>query len=134
MHFSRLVDCALRLTMDLATVSAAPIREIAQRQEVSMAYIGKLSQILTRAGLVAGTRGRRGHLRLTRPPQGITLLDLVEAVEGPLRTDRCLLSPNGCPRQSSCRAFCIFADIQETARARLAATTIADLCQPVAAA
>jgi Rrf2 family protein len=71
--------------------------EICRRFGFSEAHFAKVMQALSRAGLVESVRGPRGGSRLARDPGAITLLEVFEALEGPLAADRCLLSPKVCP-------------------------------------
>jgi len=58
--------------------------DIARRQQIPKQYLDQLLMILKRSGLVSSVRGRRGGYRLSRPAAGITLLEAVIALEGPL--------------------------------------------------
>ena len=70
--------------------------EICRDLGFSPAHFVKIMQSLARAGLVESRRGRQGGTVLTRAPDSLTLLEIFEAIEGPLRTDACLLSPDKC--------------------------------------
>ncbi|MDX9979736.1 MAG: Rrf2 family transcriptional regulator [Lentisphaeria bacterium] len=65
--------------------------EIADSLQVSGAHLSKVLQRLTRAGLIETERGPRGGFRLGRPATAITILEIYEAIEGPLQERRCLL-------------------------------------------
>lgn len=65
--------------------------EIAETLGVSENHLAKVRQQLAKAGLVAATRGPHGGFKLARPADEITLLDVYEAVEGPVRPTTCLL-------------------------------------------
>lgn len=128
MRLSRQADYAVRVMMDLAVREEARIREIARRQSVSPSYVGRISQYLSRAGLVKSQRGRMGHLVLARAPEEITMLDVIEAVDGPIRVDRCLLAPEECGRELFCPAYQVGQDILSYTVDRMGSTTVADLC------
>lgn len=128
MRLSRQADYAMRVMLDLAVSEEGRIREIAQRQSVSPAYVGRISQYLVRAGLVRSQRGRLGHLTLARPPEEITMLDVIEAVDGPIRVDLCLLAPEECGRELFCPAYRVGQDVLSYAVDRMGSTTVADLC------
>lgn len=70
--------------------------EVCRRFGFSEAHFAKVMQALARAGLVQSVRGPRGGSRLARPAAGISLLEVYEALDGPFREDRCLLSPRVC--------------------------------------
>jgi Rrf2 family protein len=118
----------MRVVLDLAVNKDARTREIARRQGVSPSYVGRISQLLNRAGVVRSMRGRLGCLSLARSPENITMLEIVEAVEGPVRIDRCFLAPEECEREGACPAYPIGQDILRYAVTRMDATTVADLC------
>lgn len=65
--------------------------EVAGTLGVSENHLAKVRQTLAKAGLVEATRGPGGGFRLARPEAEVTLLDVYEAVEGPIRPNRCLL-------------------------------------------
>jgi Rrf2 family protein len=65
--------------------------EIAEQLGVSENHLAKVRQTLSRAGLVESTRGPHGGFRLAKSAAEITLLDVYEAVEGPIRPTSCLL-------------------------------------------
>ncbi len=70
----------------------ATARRIAREFDISEAHLAKVLQALHRAGLAKGTRGPGGGYRLARPAREIRLLDLVEAIEGTLQVQECLLN------------------------------------------
>ena len=69
--------------------AALPAARLAEYHEVPPAYLAKHLQALREAGIVASTAGRHGGYRLARPPDQITLLDVVLALEGSQRAFRC---------------------------------------------
>lgn len=87
MRLSRRVEYALLAVLDLAQSRGdgrVQLREIAQRQGLPEKYLEQLLRPLRSAGLVVSTRGSRGGYELARPPAEISLLDVLEAVDGPL--------------------------------------------------
>lgn len=77
------------------------VREIAARLKASEAHLAKVLARLERAGLVSGQRGPAGGYALARPARDVSLLEIYEAVEGPLQSRPCLFgvpvcSGNGC--------------------------------------
>jgi Rrf2 family iron-sulfur cluster assembly transcriptional regulator len=84
---------AVMAMADLAKYSAefsVPLSAIAERQRISFAYLEQLFLKLRRAGLVESERGRSGGYRLTRPASGITVAEILAAVEEGTRMTRCL--------------------------------------------
>ncbi|MCF8064724.1 MAG: Rrf2 family transcriptional regulator [Desulfarculaceae bacterium] len=84
-----------------------PTRELAARLKVSEAHLAKVMQRLGRAGLVRSQRGPKGGFALERNPEDITLLEVYEATEGPLRERRCLLG------KPMCNGNCILGGLLE---------------------
>ena len=98
---------ALRILLDVAVHGGNGVRsikEIAASQEISEKFISRIVVPLRRAGLLATERGAKGGMKLARVPEKITLLDLVEAMDGPLALVACLTKPGVCSRQGRCAA------------------------------
>lgn len=81
-------------------------REISSGLGVSEAHLSKVLQRLTRAGILRSSRGPGGGFSLSRPEGDITLLDIYESVEGPLKLDDCLIGTKICGGKG-----CIFDDL-----------------------
>ena len=95
----------LRILLDLALrENNAPrmIRDIAESQQISEKYISRLIIDLRRANMVRSIRGAKGGFRLARKPEELTLLDIVEAMEGPLSIVDCVRAPEKCGHHASC--------------------------------
>ena len=119
---------ALRVLLDLALVGGdgpRSIKEIATSQGISEKFISRIAVPLRRAGLVATERGAKGGLRLARFPAKITLLDIVEATDGPLALVHCLARPGVCKRQGRCAAEKAWAGINDALAAALRSKTLA---------
>jgi Rrf2 family protein len=92
MRLGEAVEWSLHVCSLLATVprgSSLPAARLAEFYAVPPAYLAKRLQQLAAAGIIAASRGRSGGYRLARPPREITLLEIVEAVEGRSLTFRC---------------------------------------------
>jgi len=101
------------------------IRDIAQALPVSSSHLAKVLQRLAKEGLIDSTRGRGGGFALARDPARITLLEVYEAVEGPLQVSHCLFAT------PQCGGDCLLGDTLGTAgaliRDRLAGSRLSDL-------
>jgi Rrf2 family transcriptional regulator, nitric oxide-sensitive transcriptional repressor len=94
---------------------------IARHLDVSEAHLAKVLQRLARHGFIRSVRGARGGVLLAKPPSVIRLLDVLEAIDGPISSESCFLG------QPLCRpGACLFKDLTETVRGHLERTTIAD--------
>ena len=100
-------------------------RQIAGRTGVSEAHLAKVLVKLERAGLVRGTRGPGGGFALARPADAITLKDVYEAIEGPLKPVKCLLNRAICA--GPCMLGDLLADVDELVTGRLTATRLSDV-------
>ena len=99
-----------------ATEKAVTLAEIAQRQQISQAYLEQLFARLRRRGLVTAHRGPGGGYRLARPAAETSVADVVIAVDEPLRAIRCNGGPTGCMKDG---ARCLTHDLWEETGRRL---------------
>lgn len=102
------------------------VRSIAERFKISQAHLSKVLQRLTKVGLLTSTRGPKGGFALARSPSDITLLEVFEAIEGPLVPCRCLFSEPWCDG-SDCILGRAMVDANALLHHRLSTTTLADL-------
>lgn len=131
MQISKQEAYALRLALDLAREKASNIREIASRQRIPMAYLGKIVQDLAHAGVVRTERGARGGVRLAKPPEQITMRQVIEAVQGPIALSRCIIEmDHNCPTNSmACPIRRVTVRIHRLVTQELEAITLADLAK-----
>ncbi len=128
----RNTDYALRLMVDLAghrDDGAVSTRVLAEGQEVSYQLACKLMQQLHDAKLVESNMGPKGGFRLSRPAGQISLLDVIEVVQGPLRINRCLLKNAACPRQNTCTVRKKISELQSRMDEYLGSVTLAELAR-----
>lgn len=132
MEISRRTDYGVRVILDLATLPAAErcsTQAIAERQSIPGPFLAKIVSQLSLAGLVTTRRGAHGGVALARPPSTISLLDVVEAMEGSIRLNRCLLQPHACPRDQHCPVHDVWATAQEQLVSLLDVTTFDSLAE-----
>jgi Rrf2 family protein len=115
----RISDAAAMALHAMTLMAADPggrhaVREIAGTLRVSEAHLAKVLQRLMRMGLVSSTRGPGGGYVLARPRDEITLLDIVEAIEGPLDPADCIM-----PTRTCTGGVCILGDLLETINRRV---------------
>lgn len=131
------MHCCVVLT---AADQPVPAARLAALHQVSPTYLAKQLQLLSRAGLVRSVQGKSGGYVLTRSPEEITMLDVVEAIEGTSSTFVCTeirqRGPMATPPEA-CTAPCGIAramhDADRAWRASLRAVSIADLARGVQA-
>ena len=120
----------LRILIDLATHDPGKprlIRDIAQSQQISEKYISRLVIDLRRAKLVRSVRGINGGFHLAKAPEQITLLEILETMEGPISVVDCVRSPEKCKRQSLCPARDIWQKLNDGIRDLTAKITLDDI-------
>jgi Rrf2 family protein len=79
-----------------------PLQVLAREQSIPERYLAKIIQDLRRSGLIRSVRGAHGGYALSRPPAEVTLLDVWEALEGPLRPVECLENGARCEMEDDC--------------------------------
>jgi Rrf2 family protein len=122
----------LRIMMDVAlNQEKGPVilRDISRRQGISQKYLWQVINPLKGAGLVSSARGSRGGYILARPPEDITLRDIVTILEGPVSVVACVESPETCERSVSCIARQAWGEIEERLNDALRGITLKDLLQ-----
>ena len=128
----RNTDYAVRLMVNLARqYGKGPVstREAASEEDVSYPLACKLMQKLHGAKLIGSSMGPKGGFNLSRAPSEITLLEVIEAIQGPVSLNRCLLSADACSRQMTCSVRAKLAVVQETIVRGLGGITFEDLLQ-----
>ena len=121
---------ALRILLDVAIHGGEGLRtikQIAESQGISEKFISRIAVPLRRAGFLATTRGVNGGFRLARLPSKITLLAIVEAIDGPLALVHCLAHPGACRRQGSCAAEIAWGSVNEALAEALRRVTLQDV-------
>jgi len=124
---NRNADYALRLMLDIGAHSGAvSTADIARRQETPYQFLRKVARTLVRQGLLTSERGARGGLRLARPAESVTLLEIVSAF-GPPSLNRCTVDPPRCDRREVCGVFPVWAEAQREVERVLARYTLSDV-------
>lgn len=103
------------------------IREVVAHTEVPATYASQILADLVRAGLATSKAGRDGGYRLARPPRQISVLEVVEAGEGPLRSERCALGDGPCRWEAVCPLHETWTAATDSLRDLLSRTTLAEL-------
>ncbi|MHC4461723.1 MAG: RrF2 family transcriptional regulator [Planctomycetota bacterium] len=128
----RNTDYALRAMVNLAGhYGNEPLstRTIADKEDIPYQLACKIMQKLHNAGLVKSCMGPRGGFRLSRRPSKISLLELIEVIQGPVSLNKCLLSVDVCPRQPRCVVSTTLHELQQHIEHFLAGITLAKLLQ-----
>jgi len=99
------------------------LNAICEVRSLPKQYLVKLFSSLAKADLVTPIRGKRGGYMMSRPPSEVTLLEVIEAVEGPIVLNLCLHVPPKCDR-TDCVLRRMWAEMQEDIRTRLAGVSL----------
>jgi len=123
-------DYAMRACLFLASVGHAdpvPSRVIAEAMDIPARFLPQVLADLSRASIVESINGKRGGARLARPPERLSLLELIEAVEGPALSTQCVLEERACRRDSPCAIHPAWIEAQEAFVSALGRRSLADV-------
>ncbi|MCF6267357.1 MAG: Rrf2 family transcriptional regulator [Desulfuromusa sp.] len=132
MVITRATEYAVRTVIYLAQQPKNDIvlkKDICRTQEVTPAFLTKILQPLIKAGIVSSQRGVGGGFLLAKDPSEITMLDILQAEEGQLKLNHCLVDTNFCSRDAYCSAHEVWSDAQSEMAQILKRHSIADLVQ-----
>ena len=133
LELTKRADYAIRAVLALSRAADGErlsVRRIAADERVPGRFLPQVMGDLVRAGLVEGTVGRSGGYRLAKPSSEISLLEVVEAVEGDSRRRVCVLRGGPCALAGVCDVHAVFAAAQEDVLARLRSTTVEAAIRP----
>ena len=123
-------DYGVRAVLDVACAhpdGRRKTREIAQAMNIPVRYLSQILALLVRADLLTATAGPSGGYELARPPETLTLLDVVEAVEGPVGLERCVVRGIPCASDGICAVHDAWSVAQDAMVERLRETTFDEL-------
>ncbi|MCD7793214.1 MAG: RrF2 family transcriptional regulator [Oscillospiraceae bacterium] len=122
---------ALRVMVDLAEHQGdryIPLKEIAERQEISEKYLETILKVLVQEKMLVGLRGKGGGYKLSRPPEQYTVGSIIRLTEGSLAPVSCLeKNAAPCSRASVCRTLPMWQRFNEVMNEFFDGYTIADL-------
>ena len=122
---------ALRVMIDLAEHANGryiPMKDVAQRQEISLKYLERILPVLTRNKLIDGVHGKGGGYRLSREPDAYTVWEILSYAEGDLSPVSCLgAEALPCSRAAECRTLPMWREYYELTKDYFSRITIADL-------
>jgi Rrf2 family protein len=130
MEITRATEYAVRCILHLALEPPArvvPRREIAAAREIPEQFLGKIAQRLARAGIIRILQGARGGYQLALPADAVTLLAVVEAAEGDLMLNTCVMHAKTCSRTCVCAAHRVWAKARRQLRETLGGVSFAEL-------
>jgi Rrf2 family protein len=116
LSIGRHTDYAARLVLHLAALGdnmQVTIREVARDRLLPIPFVRRLISELTRANILTAVRGAGGGIRLARPAAEISLLDVVEAMEGGVALNRCVHDATACPLIGRCPIHCAWNTVNQ---------------------
>ena len=126
MQITKQADYALRAVVFLARLDfgeRASTKDIAGKQQIPPSFLAKIVSQLSIAGLIQTARGAHGGVSLARPPEEISILDIVEAIDGPVLLNECTSNPDNCPFSSDCPLRRIFCEAKQDLHEKLSKAT-----------
>jgi Rrf2 family protein len=102
---------------------------IAKAQNVPPRFLAKIFQALAKAGVVKSHRGAKGGFSLGRPASEITIKDVIEAIEGPIHLNVCLIAEGECDRDQLCPVHSVWEDAQDKMMDVLSQKSFAELAK-----
>ena len=134
LRVTKLTDYA---TVVLTVLAATPdtvlsASELAERAGLETPTVSKLLKSLAQVGLVEGFRGANGGYRLARPPAEIGLIEIVEAMEGPLGMTECSIHAGHCGLEDHCGVRANWRRINDVVIEVLGRVTLAQMLAPPA--
>jgi len=132
LRLSKKADYALiaitHLTLKSGSSSA---REIAEQFDIPIELLAKVLQRLTRRGLLASQQGTRGGYQLARAATGISIADVIQAIDGPVAVTACSAHADRCGQFAKCNVRDPLWKIREIIVSALKATTVSELARDV---
>ena len=122
---------ALRVLIDLAEHNDGkyvPMKDVADRQEISLKYLERILPVLTQTKMITGLQGKGGGYRLNKSPDEITVGAVLRLTEGSLAPVSCLeCKADPCKRAAECRTLAMWTKFYEITNEYFDGITIADL-------
>jgi Rrf2 family iron-sulfur cluster assembly transcriptional regulator len=132
LEITQQADYAVRTVLELALHpegACVVSGEVARRQGIPAPFLAKTVALLVAADIVTTQRGVNGGIRLTRPANEITLLAVIEAIDGTITLNRCLRHPSECSRSRACVVHPLWLEICANLRSQLSRIHFASLAE-----
>lgn len=129
MQITRQADYAVRAVLYLAKngEQRAATSQVAQEQRIPPSFLAKIISQLSIAGLLHTSRGARGGVTLAREPKDISLLEVIEAIDGPIQLNECVGDNSTCTFDKDCPLRPVWCEAQDELVRRLKNTNFAQL-------
>jgi len=133
MQITRQADYAMRAVIYLAKLGPdrrAATSQIAEEQHIPPSFLAKIVSQLSVAGLLQTSRGARGGVSLARSADEISLLEVIEAIDGPILLNECVADSSVCTFGEKCAIRPVFCDAQAELVSQLADTSFGEITSP----
>ena len=123
---------ATRALLDLALHQGeipVLLKDIAQRQQISLSYLEHLIAPLIAGGIVWSTRGAKGGVSLAKPPEQVKLSEVIQLLEGSVAPVECVNNPGACSRSALCVTRDVWGELKRAMDRVLESTTLQDLVE-----
>ncbi len=130
MKITRQADYAIRVVLFLSEREpgeVVSVDDIARERLVPKSFASKIVQKLTKAGITRSFRGVKGGFSLAKPPGEITVLEVLETIDGPVAVNRCVVDDGACILSNECAVHPIWQRIQGEIRDKLSGITFRSL-------
>jgi Rrf2 family nitric oxide-sensitive transcriptional repressor len=132
MLVTRETDYAVRCVLYLAQADdqIANVTEVSSKMHIPKTFLAKIFQRLAKAGLVESIRGMNGGFTLSKKPPAISLLDIMEAIQGPSCINVCAVNSKKCKRSTYCTVHPFWVDLRREVNKRMQEQTIDKMARP----
>ena len=132
MQITRQADYAVRAVLHLARMNGnqrAATSQVAKEQHIPPSFLAKIISQLSIAGLLHTSRGARGGVTLARDPKDVSLLEVIEAIDGPIMLNECVGENSICTFDEDCPLRPVWCEAQEELVNRLKSTNFQQLLE-----
>ncbi|MDO5044776.1 MAG: Rrf2 family transcriptional regulator [Coriobacteriia bacterium] len=133
MEITRRTDYAIRLISALVHADGKPlsVRSVAEEYDVPYSFARSIQHDLVLSGIISSTRGANGGMTLNIDPKKVTMLDLIESVQGPISVAICARNKDWCPREKHCEFHHVWMGADHLLHDYLQSVTLQDLIDGV---
>lgn len=132
MHISRAGEYGVLGLLHMARQPAGQpvmIDAVSRDEAIPRSFLAKIFQDLAKAGVLRSQRGAGGGFSLARPPAEISVLEVIEAIDGKIALQRCLTDVPDCERMEGCALCGLFEQAQDRLKEVFGSTSLADLAR-----
>lgn len=132
MRLTRAGEYGVRCISYMADIKPGTVvkrREIAEAMDIPLHFLGKIAQTLSKSGIIRITQGAKGGFVLLHKADELSLLEVIEAMEGKITLNDCVLKPGDCEMSQVCAVHEVWIEAQQKLRQTLDSVTFSDLAK-----